>query len=636
MKSRSPKKTKSRLDSKKTPSKTKIKAKEDPLLPIRPLPILLPLPPFSNRKRISFFLFLNILIFLQCSSLQEKPREVYHNNEAATLKVVQSKIEELQNSGIESLSYMYLLGDGKIHSGKMGGEEKTKVPRFKIGSITKLFTGIALLQLKDKGKLRLDDPVSKYIPEIKEIQTRGKNFREITIRDILTHQSGLPSDWASGFFLSPDANDPQILESFRSLPKQLSKLERNEPHKAHSYSNFGFGLLGIVIERTSGLGIEDYFQKEIFTRAGMKHSTLLEFHEGSELVSGYYGFFWKTKTKRPLIRDLTAGALSTTGEDMGLFMKSFFLSKKGKGLVSKESFAEFHRAQAGPTSNFQMKMGLPVLLQERIGAGKTVWIAGHSGSLPPYFADLVYDPETETASFLAGNTTGFATASIQPTNKVLLDTIFEFKTGASLESPPIAERKEQNKLDGYYGLYASPFGVHELKPGKTPQLDIMGINFDLVERENRFGTDLRLFFGLFPIKDKTIESFRLEFEPWEGEKVFTLYSADFVKGSIGLAVLFEPDHKLPDKTFFTTYQTNDPHSIIPRVELNKDKRGFLLATLDYSLGGLGYSVTFPCKLESPTTLRILGYGRNLGERMELKTVDGKPKLVYSGIEFWGD
>lgn len=568
--------------------------------------------------------------------MQEKPKEVYHNNPVVTEKVVLSKIEELQNSGIHSLSYMYLLGDGVIHSGVLGGEKKEKIQRFKIGSITKLFTGIALLQLQEKGKLKLDDKLSRFLPEIKTIQSREKNFREITLRDILTHQSGLPSDLASGFFLSPDANDTEILESFRSLPSHLIHMERNEPGKVHSYSNFGFGLLGVVIERVSGLGIEDYFQKEIFARAGMKHSTLLEVYENSELVPGYHGFFWKTKTARPKIRDLTAGSLSSTGEDMGLFMKALFQSKKGKGLLSKQSFAEFHRIQKGPSSNFQMKLGLPVLLQKNISGGKTVWTAGHAGSLPPYFADLVYDPETETASFLAGNTTGFATASIQPTNKAVMDTIFEYKTGGSLESPPIGERKEQNQLDGYYGLYASPFGIHELKPGKTPKLDIMGIDFDLVERENRFGTDLRLFFGLIPVKDKTIESFRLEFEPWEGEKIFTLYSADMTKGSIGFAHRFQPNQKLPDATYLTSYQTKDPHSIIPRVELNKDKRGFLLATIGYSLGGLGYSIASPCLLESPTTLRILGYGRNLGEKIELKTVEGKPRLVYSGIEFLAD
>ena len=629
MKPRSPKKTKSSIQ-------PKTREKEEALFPFQTLPLFFPLPPYSNRKSKSFFLILNILILLQCSSLQEKPKEVYHNNIEVTETVIQTKIGELQNSGIQSLSYMYLLGDGKIHSGKLGGEKKDQVQRFKIGSITKLFTGIALLQLQEKGKLKLDDPVSKYLPEIKEMQKTKPNLREVTVRDILTHQSGLPSDLASGFFLSPEASDSEILESFRALPKKLPGIERKEPNKAHSYSNFGFGLLGTVIERVSGLGIEDYFQKEIFSKAGMKHSTLLEFHEGSELVPGYYGIFWKTKTIRPIIRDLTAGSLSTTGEDMGLFMKSFFLSKKGKGLVSKESFAEFHRAQVGPISNFEMKLGLPVLLTEKRAITKTVWIAGHSGSLPPYFADLVYDPETETASFLAGNTAGLATGQISPTNKNLMEIIYDYKTGSLLESPNLPERKEQNKLDGYFGLYVSPFGVQALKPGNPPKLEIMGFDFDLVERDNRFGTNLRLFFGLIPVKDKTIESFRIEFESWEGNSIFTLYSKDLPKGMAGIGMKFTPDHRYPDSKYFGTFVTKESYAIIPKLKLEKDNRGFPLLTIKYLLGGMENSLQVPCQWERENSIRILGYGRNLGEKITFGFKEGKPVIQYSGGEYEKD
>lgn len=630
MKPRSPKNTQS---SPKSSVKNKNKEKEESLLPFHPLPLSFPHPASLNRKSKSFFLILNILFFLQCSSLQEKPKEVYHKDLTATEKVVLSKIEDVENSGIKSLSYMYLLGDGVVHSGSLGVDKKDQIQRFKIGSITKLFTGIALLQLQENGKLKLDDPVSKYIPEVVGMPSRGQMYREFTIRDILTHQSGLPSDRASGFFLSPNTKDPEILAAFRSLPQTLSQMERNEPGKAHSYSNFGFGLLGIVIERISGIGIEEYFQKNLFSKAGMKNSTLLELNDGSELVTGYSGLFWKTETTRPVIRDLTAGSLSTTGEDMGLFMKAFFQSKRGNGLISPSSFFEFHRIQKGPSSNFQMKLGLPVLMEERKSGDKSIWISGHSGSLPPFFADLIYEPESETASFLVGNTLSFATASIRQANRDILDITYEYKTGLKWEDPPLPDRKKQNRLDGFYGLYVSPLGVHEVKPGNPPKLEMMGFDFDLVEKDNRFGTNLRLFFGLIPIREKTLESMRIEFEAWEGTPIFTMYSLNAAKGSWGFGVLVKPDYRLPEKSFLTTYQTKDPYSLISRVELKEDKRGFLNATVYYLLGGMENSNQFPCQLESESTLRILGFGRNLGERVDLKKVDGKPVLVYSGIQF---
>lgn len=129
---------------------------------------------------------------------------------------------------------------------------------------------------------------------------------------------------------------------------------------------------------------------------------------------------------------------------------------------------------------------------------------------------------------------------------------------------------------------------------------------------------------------------RIEFEPWEGHPIFTMYSLNAAKGSWGFGVLIHPIYRLPEKSFLTTYHTKDPYSLISRVELTEDKRGFLNATVYYSLGGMENSNRFPCQWESESTLRVLGFGRNLGERLDLKKVDGKPVLIYSGIQFLGE
>lgn len=186
-------------------------------------------------------------------------------------------------------------------------------------------------------------------------------------------------------------------------------------------------MLGNVIERASGESIEGYFQKHIFEKAGMKHTTLLEFLPNSELITGYSGFLWKTKTIRPVIRDLTAGSISTTGEDMGLFMKAFFKSKQNNGLLSSVSFAEFHKTQNGPKANFEMKLGLPVMKNSYVADGNTIWFYGHSGSLPPFFADLIYDPKTEIVSFVAGNTLGLQTGKLKGTNTGIMELLWEEK-----------------------------------------------------------------------------------------------------------------------------------------------------------------------------------------------------------------
>ncbi|XDD43352.1 serine hydrolase domain-containing protein [Leptospira sp. WS60.C2] len=587
-------------------------------------------------KPVPFFFVILLFVLAQCQSNGESKELSSFQKKEQTKKEILTHWETLSPSGIKSLSYMFMMKDGEIHHGQLGDVTEGKTDRFKIGSITKLFTGIAILQLQDAKRLKLDDPVSKWIPEIKKMKPRKEGFREITIRDLLTHQSGLPSDLANGFFLSPDAKEEEILKSFRDLPKALVGMERNEPGKIHSYSNLSFGLLGNIIERASGEQVEPYFQKNVFQKAGMKNTTLLESLEGSELITGYSGYVWKTKTVRPVIRDLTAGSISTTGEDIGLFMKAFFNSKRNKGLLSATSFEEFHKTQKAPIANFEMKLGLPVLKTSYTADGKIIWSYGHSGSLPPFFADLLYDPKTEVVSFVAGNTLGLQTGKLKETNTKILELLWEESMGIRPEPSPIPTLKRPSVVKGEEGFYISPFGIHEYKTGNPPTLSLMGLPMSLVEIDNRHGVELRLFFGLLKLNDPKITDMRIEFETWENQPIFTLYSKDLPKGTAGIGVKFSPDHRFPEEPYFGNFVTKEPYAIIPKLKLEKDKRGFPLLTIYYTLGGMENSIQVPCQWESENTLHILGYGRNLGERVILGTKDGKPFLQYSGGEYQKD
>ncbi|MCG6147912.1 beta-lactamase family protein [Leptospira levettii] len=581
------------------------------------------------------FVFLFFLLF-QCQSNGESKDNSYFQNKEKTKTEIQKKWETLAPSGIKSLTYMVMMGDGEVYQSQIGVSSEAKIERFKIGSITKLFTGIAILQLQESGKLKLDDPASKFLPELNLVKPKQEGYREITIRDLLTHQSGLPSDLANGFFLPPDSKEDEIYKSFRSLPKALAGLERNEPGKIHSYSNLSFGLLGNIIERVSGETIESYFRAHLFEKAGMKHTTLLENLEGSELLTGYSGIFWKSRTIRPVIRDLTAGSISTTANDMGLFMKAFFRSKENKGLLTSVSFDEFHKTQIGPVANFEMKLGLPVMKSSYQADGKTVWFYGHSGSLPPFFADLVYDPHTEIVSFVAGNTLGIQTGKLKSTNTEVMKVLWEEKMGIQPEPslPPLLGKNGASL--GEEGYYISPMGIHEYKKGNPPTFSLMGFDVGLIEKENRYGIDLRVLFGLIKINDPSINEIRVEFETWEGNPIFTLYSKDLPKGVAGIGVKFTPDNRYPDAQYFGTFITKEPYAIIPKLKLEKDKRGFPLLTIYYALGGMENTVQVPCQWEGDNTLRILGYGRNLGEKLTIGSKRGKPILQYSGGEYEKD
>lgn len=133
---------------------------------------------------------------------------------------------------------------------------------FRIASITKSFTAIAILQLRDEGKLRLDDPIYVYIPEIKN-QKLTNDAPEITIRDLLTHSAGFPED------------NPWGDRNLDITEKDLIKLLKdgvsfsNVPGVTYEYSNLTFAILGLIIQRVSGFSYQNYISTYIWNPLNM-------------------------------------------------------------------------------------------------------------------------------------------------------------------------------------------------------------------------------------------------------------------------------------------------------------------------------------------------------------------------------
>src|SRR6478735_11075090 len=139
----------------------------------------------------------------------------------------------------------------------------TPTTKFRLGSITKQFTAASILLLEERGKLKIEDPVKKYMPDAPAA------WDKVTIFHLLTHTSGIPS--FTGFPDYPrregDTMTPQQLgDWFRDKPLEF------EPGAKWNYSNSGYILLGYLIEKISGQSYSDFVQQNIFTPLGMKDS----------------------------------------------------------------------------------------------------------------------------------------------------------------------------------------------------------------------------------------------------------------------------------------------------------------------------------------------------------------------------
>lgn len=138
---------------------------------------------------------------------------------------------------------------------------------YRIGSITKTFTSLAVVKLRDAGKLALDDPAARFVPELAAIRYPTRDSPPFTLRHILTHTSGLPP--VAGFSFTQSDHDVTRAEMLSDLDRMTLAAA---PGTREVYSNFGLALLGLVIERASGLAYRDYVSREIFLPLGMRES----------------------------------------------------------------------------------------------------------------------------------------------------------------------------------------------------------------------------------------------------------------------------------------------------------------------------------------------------------------------------
>jgi CubicO group peptidase (beta-lactamase class C family) len=139
---------------------------------------------------------------------------------------------------------------------------------FRVGSISKLFTATAAMQLAEQGRLDIDQPLVQYLPEF-SVQNRLAPDRPVTSRLLMTHHSGLPGDFLKGMFTADPRPFTQVIHEVSDL------FAPYPPNLMFSYSNIGLSLLGHVIQKVSGRPFADHLETSLLRPLGMNHS---QFH----------------------------------------------------------------------------------------------------------------------------------------------------------------------------------------------------------------------------------------------------------------------------------------------------------------------------------------------------------------------
>jgi CubicO group peptidase (beta-lactamase class C family) len=276
---------------------------------------------------------------------------------------------------------------------------------FSICSISKLFTSIAIMQLYEKGKLRLDDSVSMYLPNY-NLKQQHKLSGPVTIRGMLTHSSGLPRESDYPYWTGPDFPFP----TQEQITERLGSQQTLYPSATYfQYSNLGMTLLGEIVTKVSGKPYDVYVEENILRPLRMvdTHPSLPVAQWGNKMAVGY-GAVKRDRTRDQIALFDAKGIAAAAGfasnvEDLARFASwQFRLLNTGKTEILKAStLREMQRVHwIDPDWKTSWGLGFSVSQSE----GKT--IVGHGGSCPGYRTTISIDPKEKLAYVVMINAGG--------------------------------------------------------------------------------------------------------------------------------------------------------------------------------------------------------------------------------------
>ena len=505
---------------------------------------------------------------------------------------------------------------------------------FRFGSITKLFTAIGVMQLVEQGRVDLDEPFTTYVPEF-TIKTRGE-YAPFTVRDLLTHHAGLPANvskgWAAG---SAEAS------GWETRYREIIEVLRNEyaaapPRTAFAYSNTGFMLLGILIERVSGADYADYIAEHILEPLGMDSAGFLPGEGGYDRLATGYPAGNTPADAFTYIRDIPAGSLFASLEDMARFLEMLVAEgalPNGDGrILEADTFARMGEPQnADVPADLDFRIGLAFWLVNPTPV-PDAGLMSHGGDIAPFHAVMTTAPGADAAVLAVVNSDQGADV-VTGTAIEMMHRLLEERRGRRFEETPLPERQEvpldEAALAGLEGYWAGPIGLIEGdgRRGRI-RLDTFAGTLTGVHRgDGALSLEIRVL-GI-PVVDVYPLFGRLH--DLDGQPVLGFYQNGIL---MGYAHRHEPE-PVPEswQNRAGTYEiTNpDPVNAIENPAIAYDGETGLL-TFEYYSTGFGARIAVPLVVENESLAVAAGTGSVAGEALQVHKEGGHERVHYSGLE----
>lgn len=520
---------------------------------------------------------------------------------------------------------------------------------FRFGSISKLFTAISVMQLVEAGQVDLDAPYRDYVPEF-SIRRRA-DYPPITVRDLLTHHAGLPGDvfkdWAGGSGTADsEAADGEWRTKYRQAVDLLAQeYATDPPGTAFSYSNIGFSLLGVLVERVSGAAYTDYVRQHIFEPLDMASAGFLPGEGGCERMATGYPSGKLPADAYSHIRDIPAGSVFASLRDMSRFLE--MLAAEGavpsrgaapggearrERILEAASFTEMARPQnADVPRDLDFRIGLTFWLVNPTSV-PDVELMSHGGDLPPFHAVLTSAPGEDLAVLTVTNGDRGAGAGMDVAITIM-QRLLEERRGRRYAESPLPQQPEvplsEQQLTELSGYWTSPLGLVEAegRRGRLRLKTMAGTLTAIHRGDGYFSADVRIL-GIPVVK---LHPLYLRLQELDGEPILGLYQQGILTGYLFRHEPGPVPQAWQERAGKYEILNPDPVMFIRDPVLRYDSETGLLS-VQVNSPPLGGTTSLPLNVVDDTLVVTAGYGRLAGETLQLRREEGEELIFYSGLK----
>lgn len=266
---------------------------------------------------------------------------------------------------------------------------------FRIGSVSKLFTWTAVMQLVEQGKLDLDADVNQYL----DFKIPPRDGKPVTLRNLMTHTAGF-AETVKHLFPTE-----QRLLPLGKLMAQWTPNRIFPPNQTPAYSNYGASLAGYIVQRVSGEPFDDYVERHIFAPLQMTHSTFRQPLPASFKGHASQGYIQSSQDPKPyeIVGPAPAGSMAASGEDMAHFMIAHLQKGRfGDGRILQEATAQAMHAPQTPHTPTMEPMALGFYQESRNGHR----VIAHGGDTISFHSDLHLLVDDNVGIFMSVNSMG--------------------------------------------------------------------------------------------------------------------------------------------------------------------------------------------------------------------------------------